>query len=187
MLQPPDQAILPANGRASCGQRNSAVAVGRECFSDNRPDGIRGVAGHVAGGPVEVTGIVRLKILLVAPQPFYVERGTPIAVRLLATTLCEFGHSVDLLAYHAGSEIQVPGLRIFRARRPPGVGHVPIGISWQKLVCDLFLVARMFGLLRRNRYDVVHAVEESLFPAVVFNLCRTASWSTTWIPGCPSN
>ena len=29
-----------------------------------------------------------MKVLLVAPQPFYRERGTPIAVRLLAETLC---------------------------------------------------------------------------------------------------
>ena len=33
-----------------------------------------------------------MKILLVAPQPFYRERGTPIAVRVLAEQLCAFGH-----------------------------------------------------------------------------------------------
>ncbi|MGH8249916.1 MAG: glycosyltransferase family 4 protein [Steroidobacteraceae bacterium] len=110
-----------------------------------------------------------MKVLLVAPEPFYVERGTPIAVRLLAEKLCEFGHAVDLLTYHAGADIELPGLRIFRARRPPGVDHVPIGISWQKLVCDWFLVLRMMSLLRRNDYDVVHAVEEAMFPAVMLN------------------
>ncbi len=104
-----------------------------------------------------------MKILLVAPQPFYVERGTPIAVRLLVQTLCDLGHEVDLLVYHEGRDIQVKGLTVIRARRPPGITSVPIGISVKKLVCDVFLVWRMIGLLRRKRYDVVHAVEEAIF------------------------
>lgn len=109
-----------------------------------------------------------MKVLLIAPQPFFEERGTPIAVRLLAESLCSFGHSVDLLAYHAGTDVAFAGLRLFRARRPPGVHRVPIGISWQKLACDWFLVLRMVKLLRENKYDVIHAVEEAIFPAVAF-------------------
>lgn len=113
-----------------------------------------------------------MKILLVAPQPFYRERGTPIAVRLLVETLCEFGHEVDLLVYHDGVDVTFPGMRLFRAGRPPGVRHVPIGISVQKLICDVWLIFRMATLLRRNRYDVIHAVEEAVFPALLFNLFR---------------
>jgi glycosyltransferase involved in cell wall biosynthesis len=110
-----------------------------------------------------------VKILIVAPQPFYQERGTPIATRLLAQTLCSFGHQVDLLAYHDGQDIEIPGMRIVRAGRPPGIKRIPIGISWQKLVCDVWLIARMLKLLRRNSYDVVHTVEEAIFPAVLLN------------------
>ena len=108
-----------------------------------------------------------MQVLLVAPQPFFVERGTPIAVRLLAETLSRFGHQVDLLVYHAGEDLQMPGIRLLRAARPPGVRHVPIGISWQKLACDVTLVLSMLALLVRNRYQVVHAVEEAVFPAAV--------------------
>jgi glycosyltransferase involved in cell wall biosynthesis len=111
-----------------------------------------------------------MKILVVAPEPFYEERGTPIAVRLLVENLCGLGHEVDLLIYHGGTNIAIPGMRLIRAGRPPGVRDVPIGISWQKLVCDLWLIARMIGLLMRRRYDVIHAVEEAVFPAVVLNL-----------------
>ena len=109
-----------------------------------------------------------MKILLVAPQPFYTERGTPIAVRLLAESLCGAGHSVDLLVYHEGQDISMPGLRLIRAGRPPGVRHVPIGISVAKLICDLWLIAAMIRCLRRERYDVVHAVEEAVFPAAAW-------------------
>jgi glycosyltransferase involved in cell wall biosynthesis len=108
-----------------------------------------------------------MNILLVAPQPFYEERGTPIAVRLLAETLCGMGHQVDLLVYHAGQDLVIPRLTLLRAGRPPGVHEVPIGISIAKLVCDVWLVLRLIGLLRRKRYDVLHAVEEAIFPAAL--------------------
>lgn len=108
-----------------------------------------------------------MKILVVAPQPFYEERGTPIAVRLLVETLCDFGHQVDLLVYHAGADIAIPGMRLIRAGRPPGIERIPIGISPQKLICDLWLIAAMLRLTWRTRYDVIHAVEEAVFPAAL--------------------
>jgi glycosyltransferase involved in cell wall biosynthesis len=111
-----------------------------------------------------------VRILVVAPQPFYEERGTPIAVRLLVETLCDFGHDVDLLVYQQGQDIEFPRLRIVRAGRPPGIQHVPIGFSWQKLVSDLWLAATLIRLLLTRRYDVVHAVEEAVFLAAAFNL-----------------
>jgi glycosyltransferase involved in cell wall biosynthesis len=111
-----------------------------------------------------------VRILVVAPQPFYEERGTPIAVRLLIETLCDFGHDVDLLVYQQGQDIEFPRLRIVRAGRPPGIQNVPIGFSWQKLVSDLWLAATMIRLLFTRRYAVVHAVEEAVFLAAVFNL-----------------
>jgi glycosyltransferase involved in cell wall biosynthesis len=40
---------------------------------------------------------------------------------------------------------------------------VPIGFSLRKVLCDLALLWRLFTLTRRNRYDVLHAVEEAVF------------------------
>src|SRR5438105_304326 len=105
-----------------------------------------------------------MRILLVAPQPFYQERGTPIAVRLLVQTLCSHGHAVDVLTYHEGADLDIEGLRIIRTPAVPGVRNIPVGISWQKLVCDLLLCARLLSLSLTHRYDVIHAVEEGIFP-----------------------
>ena len=66
-----------------------------------------------------------MKILVVAPQPFYTERGTPIAVKLLVETLAQAGHAVDLLVYHQGADVSIPGVRLLRAGRPPLIGPVP--------------------------------------------------------------
>jgi glycosyltransferase involved in cell wall biosynthesis len=108
-----------------------------------------------------------MRILLVAPQPFYQERGTPIAVRMLAEVLCGQGHAVDLLTYHEGADLDIDGLKILRTPALPGLRHVPIGISWKKLVCDLLISARLMSLALTRRYDVIHAVEEAVFPAIL--------------------
>lgn len=111
-----------------------------------------------------------MKILFLAPQPFYTERGTPIAVRLAVTSLCREGHQVDLLTYHEGENIAIPGMRLFRAGRPIGVKRVPIGFSIQKLLCDFWLMLATFRRLRQGHYEVVHAVEESVFIALFARL-----------------
>src|SRR5215471_21490178 len=69
-----------------------------------------------------------MRILLVAPQPFYQERGTPIAVRILVETLCLQGHTVDLLCYHEGRDLEIEGLRILRTPPLPGIRNIPVGI-----------------------------------------------------------
>lgn len=111
-----------------------------------------------------------MKILFLAPQPFYTERGTPIAVRLAVSSLCRAGHQVDLLTYPEGEDIPIPGMRLFRAGRPPGVKRIPIGFSIKKLLCDAWLMIAAFRMLRDGRYDVVHAVEESVFIALLARL-----------------
>jgi glycosyltransferase involved in cell wall biosynthesis len=108
-----------------------------------------------------------MRILLVAPQPFYQERGTPIAVRMLIEVLCGQGHAVDVLTYHEGADLDIDGLRILRTPALPGLRHVPIGISWKKLVCDLLISGRLLSLALTRRYDVIHAVEEAVFPAIL--------------------
>jgi len=111
-----------------------------------------------------------MKILLLAPEPFYQERGTPIAVKLLAETLCEQNHSVDLLTVHQGENIYVKGLRIFRIPKIPFIKKIPIGFSFKKIITDILFAFYILIILGLGHYDVVHAVEESIFPAVACNL-----------------
>lgn len=111
-----------------------------------------------------------MKVLLIAPQPFFSVRGTPIAVRLLSETLCELGHQVDISTYHEGTDLSVKGLRIFRISKPPFIKNLPIGFSWKKVITDLFLTALSIRLLIKNKYDVIHAVEESIFFAAFINI-----------------
>ncbi|MDO9043386.1 MAG: glycosyltransferase [Desulfocapsaceae bacterium] len=108
-----------------------------------------------------------MKILLIAPQPFYQDRGTPIAVRLLAQTLGELGHDVHLLVFHEGVEITIPNVTIHRNITLPGISDIKPGLSLKKLICDFFLFIKCVRLIQTNRFDLIHAVEEAVFMAVI--------------------
>jgi glycosyltransferase involved in cell wall biosynthesis len=114
-----------------------------------------------------------MHVLVIAPQPFYQERGTPIATRLLVEALQAAGHQVDVLTYHVGDDPQLEGVRVFRAPAVPFVREVPIGFSVRKVLCDLALLWRLVTLTRRYRYDVLHAVEEAVFLSLLVRGLRS--------------
>jgi len=107
-----------------------------------------------------------MNILLLAPHPFYQERGTPIAVNLLLQALSGQGHTVDVLTYHEGSDVTYPGMTLHRIRRPLFTRNVPPGPSLKKIVCDLMMLPAALKMARNTRYDLVHAVEESVYMAM---------------------
>lgn len=113
-----------------------------------------------------------MKILIIAPQPFYEKRGTPLAVALLARTLGEQEHAVDLLTYHVGEAWSAPSVRHFRSARIPFIHSVNKGLSPTKLVLDVFVFVRALCLIAGNRYDCIHGVEEGAMIGVLLKgLC----------------
>jgi glycosyltransferase involved in cell wall biosynthesis len=101
-----------------------------------------------------------LRILFLAPQPFFEVRGTPLAVRAMVRALVGEGHAVDLLTYPQGGPADIPGLVHRRSLALP-VGHVRPGPSLAKLALDVPFLAEAAWRLATGRYDVVHAVEEA--------------------------
>lgn len=111
-----------------------------------------------------------MKILLLAPQPFYQERGTPIAVSLLLQVLAERGDQVDVLTYHEGRDVSYDRVVIHRIAGLPFIHGIRPGFSWKKLICDILMFFKAITLVSRNKYHLVHAVEESAFIALVLKL-----------------
>lgn len=107
-----------------------------------------------------------MRILLLAPHPFFQSRGTPIAEKMLLTILSAHGHEVDVLTFHEGDDLDIPGCRIHRIPKLP-VSHVRPGFSAKKLACDAAMLWKALRMIRRERYDLVHAVEESAFMALL--------------------
>ncbi len=107
------------------------------------------------------------RVLIVTPQPFYEDRGTPIAVRYVAGALSDLGVQVDLLAFPVGENIQIKRLTLCRCANHLGLKRVPIGLSWQKMLLDVSLWRSFHRLIAARHYDMVHAVEEAAYMASV--------------------
>ena len=104
-----------------------------------------------------------LTILMVAPQPFFRARGTPFSVLHRIRALIEAGHSVDLITYPFGEDIEFPRFRITRSARIPLVKDIRIGPSIAKLFLDFPLYLTTRRALKTRTYDVLHTHEEAAF------------------------
>jgi glycosyltransferase involved in cell wall biosynthesis len=102
-----------------------------------------------------------MKILMIAPEPFFEPRGTPFSEYFRIRALSQLGHTVDLVTYPFGMDRSVPGLRIFRCWRPPWIKTVRTGPSAAKLVLDFFLLLKTLRRLWREEYDLIHTHEEA--------------------------
>jgi glycosyltransferase involved in cell wall biosynthesis len=131
-----------------------------------------GAARTASPAAVRTSGEAGRRVLVVAPEPFYEDRGTPIAVRNVLEALSELHYSVDLLTYPVGQPVSIPRVRVLRLPNPFGFRHVPVGLSGRKLLLDAILVPALCVQLWRERYACVHAVEEAAFPAVVLGNLR---------------
>ena len=58
-----------------------------------------------------------MKILMIAPEPFFEPRGTPFSEYFRIKALSELGHEIDLATYPIGKDVDIPDLRIFRSMK----------------------------------------------------------------------
>ena len=108
-----------------------------------------------------------MRILFLAPQPFFEVRGTPLAVLHMVRALAGLGHEVALLTFPQGRDEPVTGVRHRRSLRLP-VGRVRAGPSLAKLLLDVPFMAEAVWRMATGGYDVVHAVEEAAHLAAPF-------------------
>jgi glycosyltransferase involved in cell wall biosynthesis len=101
-----------------------------------------------------------MHILMIAPEPFFEPRGTPFSEYHRIRALTSLGHTVDLVTYPFGRDVEMAGLRIFRCARPPFISHVKIGPSWAKVPLNLLLTVTALRRAWSGRYDAVHSHEE---------------------------
>lgn len=112
-------------------------------------------------------GSVQVKILALAPQPFFTNRGTPHSVYFRTLTMAEQGAHIDLLTYGEGADVNIPGVRHIRIPHPPFFAPVRIGPSASKALLDLVMLGVFVRLIMTESYDVVHAHEEAVFFAAI--------------------
>jgi glycosyltransferase involved in cell wall biosynthesis len=110
-----------------------------------------------------------MKILMIAPEPFFEPRGTPFSEYFRIKALSALGHTVDLVTYPFGVNKPIPGLKIFRCGKFPWIKSVRTGPSAAKLALDFFLFLKVLQRLWREDYDLIHTHEEG---SLIGAFCR---------------
>lgn len=110
-----------------------------------------------------------MKILMIAPQPFFEPRGTPISIYQRLAGLSKLGHTIDLSTYHIGEEVEFDKVTIHRTHPIPFINSLEVGPSWRKIPLDFLLFIKSMRLLIKNKYDVIHTHEEAGFFAILLS------------------
>lgn len=87
-------------------------------------------------------------------------------LRCMLDALADRGCELDVLTFPEGVSPSSPSMRIERVPSIPGLGAVRPGFSFRKVLYDWLLLWRAVSFVRRQRPDIVHAVEEAAFLAI---------------------
>ncbi len=96
-----------------------------------------------------------LKILMIAPTPFFADRGCHIRILGEAKALINLGHELILCTYFLGRDIE--GVRVVRTLSVPWYNKLSAGPSWHKFYIDLLLLGKVVSVCRTFRPHVIHA------------------------------
>jgi len=111
-----------------------------------------------------------MKILMLAPEPFFQPRGTPISVYFRTMALSDLGHEVDLMTYPLGEDVSFRNLRIFRVPNLLRFNKIKIGPSYAKVPLDALMTLWAGFRVLAKRYDMIFSHEEAALPGVVLSM-----------------
>lgn len=97
---------------------------------------------------------------MVAPTPFFADRGTHIRILEEALALERLGHQITIVTYHVGGRPQLPAGSRIRIRRIHRwlfwYDKLEAGPDWQKVLLDILLMRKAWWIALRERPDVLH-------------------------------
>jgi glycosyltransferase involved in cell wall biosynthesis len=95
-----------------------------------------------------------LRILAIAPTPFFVDRGGHVQIYEQARALIKLGNALELCTYHIGRDM--PGIPTHRIANVPWYTKTDAGPSYQKLYLMILLFFLSWRQIRRFKPDVLH-------------------------------
>src|SRR5665647_3537086 len=75
---------------------------------------------------------------MIAPTPYFADRGCHVRIYEEARALTKLGHEVCIVTYHLGRDM--PGVRVVRTAVVPWYSKLEAGPSWHKPYLDLLLL-----------------------------------------------
>lgn len=95
------------------------------------------------------------KILMIAPTPFFADRGCHVRIYGEARVLQNMGNRVSIYTYHNGRNL--PGLDIRRIINIPWYNKLEAGPSYHKFYLDILLLLKLLRDGVHERPDIIHA------------------------------
>ncbi len=113
----------------------------------------------------------KMKVLVLAPHPFFVNRGTPIDVMLVLRALATRDDvKVDCIVYPEGKDIGLPHVSLHRLPLLKKIKGTRPGFSFSKILLDIVMFFFAWKMMHTRRYDLIHAGEEAVFMAMFLKL-----------------
>jgi len=101
------------------------------------------------------------RVLFIASKPLFPWRSPCIRAGHDLVALTQLGYEVDFLTIPIGSHLPIPNVRILRVPNILFARNLPEGSSLRKVVFDLLLLVAGMVLVLRNRYAVVHGMDDA--------------------------
>ena len=102
-----------------------------------------------------------MKILVIAPTPFFVSKGTSIRILEESLALERRGHTLTIATYHIGENINVKIKTKIEIYRIPKIlfwyKKIEAGPDWQKIILDFFLIFKVLYLIIKKKPQLIHS------------------------------
>lgn len=106
------------------------------------------------------------KILMIAPTPFFADRGCHVRIYEETKTLQKLGHKIIICTYHLGNDIE--GIDIRRICNIPWYKKLSAGPSWHKFYLDALLFFKCLITAWKEKSNIIHAnLHEGMFIAML--------------------
>lgn len=110
-----------------------------------------------------------MRIMMIAPTPYFADRGCHVRIYEEARALIAQGCDVRIATYHIGRDM--PGIPTLRIPHVPWYRRLTAGPSWQKPFLDILLFVKALSTARSFRPHVLHAhLHEGAFVAMLLKL-----------------
>jgi glycosyltransferase involved in cell wall biosynthesis len=111
----------------------------------------------------------KLRILMLAPTPYFSDRGCHVRIYEEARALIRRGHEVRIVTYHLGKDL--PGIPTCRIPSVPWYRKLAAGPSWHKPYLDMLLFFKAVSEIRRFRPELLYAhLHEGAFLGVFLKM-----------------
>lgn len=96
-----------------------------------------------------------MQVLVIAPTPFFSDRGCHIRIYEQVQALIQAGHTPIVYTYHNGRD--EGDAEIIRIKKVSWYRKTAAGPAWGKFILDIKLLVTIFKTAKHYKFDIIHA------------------------------